>query len=361
VVGSWTKRSFPLRAFRLALVSCAILAGGLVLSAGRASAAEGVGPVIGQVTATESAEHEVEVEAQIDPGGLETTYEVWLMWQEADPTGGPTNSGERPTGGPQTQTGHIAAGSGDQTVSVILKGLQWGYTYWYGVRAVNSACNTRGQSPYTFALHISGEFPDGSGTGPPYETEISCGFTKLSENEAAQTLKEYEAKHAKELEAQHAKEHEEQEFKEAVARAAEATERKQHEEQEENKGGLSLAGTNVTVKGDGVAVVQLECLGIAACRGRLTLTAKSTVKANGKKKTRTVAIATTSFLIAGDETKTIKFKLNTTGRALLGIDQGRVSARLAILELAPSPQNTQTKTVQLVQQTGRGKTGKPRT
>ena len=334
-----------------------------MLSAGRASAAEGVGPVIGHVTATETAEHEVEVEAQIDPGGLETTYEVWLMWQEADPRGGPTNGGERPTGGSQTQTGHIAAGSGDQAVSVTLKGLQWGYTYWYGVRAVNSACNTRGQSPYTFALHISGEFPDGSGTGPPYETEISCGFTKLSENEAAQTLKEYEAKHAKELEAQHAKEHEEQEFKEAAARTAEAAARKQREEQEQDKGGLSLIATSVTVQRNGMALVKLECLGIATCHGKLMLAVHDPVKENGVtgakgKNARTVVIGTGSFSISGDETKAVKVNLNAAGSALLGIDHGRVSASLAILEIAPSPQNTQTKTVQLVQQKARGKAKK---
>jgi hypothetical protein len=355
VVGSWTKRSFPLRAFRVALVSCVILAAGLVLSAGRASAAEGVGPVIGQVTATEISEHEVGVQAQIDPGGLETTYEVWLMWQEADPRGGPTNSGERPTGGSQTQTGHIAAGSGDQTVSVTLKGLQWGYTYWYGVRAVNSACNTRGQSPYTFALHISGEFPDGSGTGPPYEPEISCGVIKLNEEESAKTVKEYEAKHAKE--------HEEQESREAAARAAEAAARKQREEQEQDKGGLSLIATSVTVQRNGMALVKLECLGIATCHGKLMLAVHDPVKENGVtgakgKNARTVVIGTGSFSISGDETKAVKVNLNAAGSALLGIDHGRVSASLAILEIAPSPQNTQTKTVQLVQQKARGKAKK---
>jgi hypothetical protein len=356
-VESRAKRSFPSPVLRVALVSCAILASGLVLSAARASAAEGVGPVIGHVAATEVAEHEVKVEAQIDPGGLETTYEVWLVWQEADPKGGATNSGERPTGGAQTQTGHIAAGSGDQTVSVTLKGLQWGYLYWYGVRAVNSACNTRGESPYTFALHISGEFPNGEGTGPPYETEISCGFSKLSEEESAKTLKEYEAKHAKELEAQHAKEHEEQEFKEAAARAAEVTARKQREEQEQDKGGLSLAATNVAVQRNGTALVKLTCLGIASCRGKLTLTAKSTVMANGKKKTRTrtVSIGTVSFSIAGDETKTVKVRLASSGRALLSAGHGRCSASLAILELAPGPRNTQTKIVQLVQEKVGGK------
>lgn len=213
------------------------------------------------------------------------------------------------------------------------------------------------QAPYTFALHISGEFPDGEGTGTPYESEIPIWYTKLSEEESAKTLKEYEVKHAKELEAQHAKEHEEQEFKEAAARAAEAMERKQREEQEQDKGGLSLAGTNVTVKGGGVAFVKLNCLGISSCRGKLTLTAKSGAK--GKKKARPVSIGTLSSLIAGDETKTVKLNLNTAGRAMLGADHGRLSASLALLELAPGAKSTQTmKTVRLVLQKAHGKTKK---
>jgi len=205
MVESRPRRSFPSGALRLALVSCAVLAGGLVLSAAHASAAEGVGPVIDHVAATEVAEHEVKVEAQIDPGALETAYEIRLVWQQADPKGGPTNDGEQPTGGPQAQTGQIAAGSGDQTASASLTGLQWGYTYSYVAAAINSAGRAKGE--YSFALHISGEFPNGQGTGRQYESEIPIWSTKLSEEESAKTLKEYEAKHAKELEAQHAKEH----------------------------------------------------------------------------------------------------------------------------------------------------------
>jgi hypothetical protein len=96
-------------------------------------------------------------------------------------------------------------------VSATFTGLWWGYIYDYVVVAANSAGQTRGESPYGFALHVSGEFPNGEGTGPPYESEVPIWSTKLSEAESAQTLKEYEAKHAKELEAQHAKEHQEQE------------------------------------------------------------------------------------------------------------------------------------------------------
>jgi hypothetical protein len=114
-------------------------------------------------------------------------------------------------------------------------------------------------------------------------------------------------------------------------------------------GGVSLDGTSVTVQGYDVALVKLNCLGILSCRGKLTVTAKITVKVTGKK-THTVSIGTVSFLIAGDETKTVKIDLDAVGRAVLKADHGRASASLEILELAPSLANTQRTTVQLVQQ-----------
>jgi hypothetical protein len=63
---------------------------------------------------------------------------------------------------------------------------------------------------------------------------------------------------------------------------------------------------------------------------------------------RTVRIGTASFSLAGDTAKTVKLDLNATGRALLVSAHGRLRASLAILELAPSPKNTQTKAVRLV-------------
>jgi hypothetical protein len=119
-------------------------------------------------------------------------------------------------------------------------------------------------------------------------------------------------------------------------------------------GGVSLAATNVTVQSDGMALVKLECLGIESCHGKLTLTAKDAyakVKIKGTKRpVRTVAIGTVDFSIAGDEAKAIEFKLNTAGHALLKADHGRCNASLQLLEFAPSPENTQTKAVQLIQQ-----------
>jgi hypothetical protein len=120
---------------------------------------------------------------------------------------------------------------------------------------------------------------------------------------------------------------------------------------------VSVAATDIAVQRGGVSLVKLECLGSASCHGQITLSAKIATKAKGKKRSaRTVRIGTASFSIAGDETKTVKVNLDAAGRALLSADHGRCSASLAILELAPSPENTQTKTVQLVlQKVGKGK------
>lgn len=323
---------------------------GAALYAGQARAVEGSGPVIGQVTATEVAEHEVKVEAQINPGSLETDYEIRLVWQQADPKGGPTNDGEPPTGGPQTQTGKIAAGSGYQTVSATLTGLQWGYTYYGVVTASNSACG-KAKGEFGIALHISGEFPNGQGTGRQYESEIPCWSTKLSEEESAKTLKEYEAKHAQELEAQHAKEHKEQEFREAAARAAEATARREREEKDET-GSVLLGSSTVMVERGKTALVKLECLGIAACRGRLTLIATGVAArmnmGNSKRRSaRRRAIGTASFSIKGDEEKTIDMTLNQAGRALIRSARRSIDVSLKLQELAPAAGSKQTIRVRL--------------
>ena len=70
-----TRRSLPLLALQLALASCAILAAGLVLSAAQALAAGGE-PTIGSVSASNITEHDATLETQIEPGGLETKYEI---------------------------------------------------------------------------------------------------------------------------------------------------------------------------------------------------------------------------------------------------------------------------------------------
>ena len=131
------------------------------------------------------------------------------------------------------------------------------------------------------------------------------------------------------------------------------------------KGSVSLADTGVTVQGAGVALVKLECRGSETCSGKLTLsakipaTSKGAAKAKGKKRrsqtSTTATIGTASFSVAGDEVKTVRVELDAAARAALSSDRGRLSAGLAILELAPNPANIQTATVQLVQQKTRAK------
>lgn len=322
-------------AFTAAIV---LAVSGVALHAGQARAAEGAGLAIGHVTATEVAEHEVKVEAQIDPGGLEADYSIWLVRQQADPKGGPTNSGEPPAGGSQTQAGKIAASADYQTVSATLTGLAWGYTYYGVVATSNSACETA-RSEFHIALHISGEFPNGQGTGGQYGSEIPCWDIKLSEEESAQTLREYEARHAQELEAQRAREHQEQESRAAAARAAEATARREREEKEAETVGVSLMTSRVMIEHGRRALVKLECLGINPCKGKLTLmaTGGAARKSNSRsKKAHPRAIGAASFSIEGDEEKTIAIALNQIGRALIGSIRGNVGVSLELQELAPA-------------------------
>jgi hypothetical protein len=127
-------------------------------------------------------------------------------------------------------------------------------------------------------------------------------------------------------------------------------------------GSVALAGTTLTVKGDGGALVKLECRGSETCSGKLTLTAKiaTTVKGKtkGKKRALTVTIGTASFSVPGDEAKTVQVELDAAARAALSSARGRLSASLAVLELTPGPTNTQTASVDLVQHLRRKTRGK---
>jgi hypothetical protein len=127
-------------------------------------------------------------------------------------------------------------------------------------------------------------------------------------------------------------------------------------------GHVSLAGTSIAVQNGGAALVKLECVGSASCRGKLTLTAKSTVNARGKKQTtrRTMRIGTVSFSIPGNEVSTVKITLDAAGHAALSADHGRLSAGLALIELAPGSEGAQAKAVLLVREKVGGRSSKSR-
>jgi hypothetical protein len=132
---------------------------------------------------------------------------------------------------------------------------------------------------------------------------------------------------------------------EAAAAAA-----KQEQGGEGGTGAVSLDGSTISVQIGGAAAVKLKCSGTRTCRGKLT----AEVAAKKGKKTKT-EIGTVSFSVPPGTTKTIKLVLNTVGKALLSTDHGHLSGTLSIVKSSPSPSQTNTDSVNLVQQKARGK------
>jgi hypothetical protein len=97
------------------------------------------------------------------------------------------------------------------------------------------------------------------------------------------------------------------------------------------------------------ALVKLECLGIAACKGKLTLMATGAAArmsmGNSKRKSmHPRAIGTAFYSIEGDEEKTVDMTLNQLGRALIRSVRRSVDVNL---ELAPAAGSKQTIRVRL--------------
>jgi hypothetical protein len=87
----------------------------------------------------------------------------------------------------------------------------------------------------------------------------------------------------------------------------------------------------------------------------LTLTAEGVAKKGKKTK---IEIGTAGFSVLRGTTKTIKLTLNAVGKALLGADHGHLAAMLSIVRSSPSPSQSHTDSVNLVQQKARGKAKK---
>ncbi len=206
-----------LLALRRTLVLC-ILSGATIFSATSALAAEGKRPVI--VSMSAGVGGEVTVGAKINPEGLETIYEIELECGPGEPLPCDSIPSER-------RKGHLAAGYEAREISLTLTGLQPG-TYWFGVRASNSAGETSLSSNILNIPPVPpGACPNGCSTNEPYKGEP--GHWTPSAQEAADR-----ATANAEAERRHAKEHEEQEqqAKEAAIRAAEAAALKLREEEE---------------------------------------------------------------------------------------------------------------------------------
>jgi hypothetical protein len=118
-------------------------------------------------------------------------------------------------------------------------------------------------------------------------------------------------------------------------------------------GAVSLAGSSITVQNSDEALLKLACVGTATCAGKLTLTVKRATTKGKKAKTETIGTAT--FSIAPNGTMTIKLTLNSTGKALLSADHGRLAATLLLLKSSPAPSQTHTDSIHLVQQRSHGK------
>lgn len=231
----------------------AVLAVSLVFAP--SALAAGGEPTVSGARATSITENSATLEAQVNPGGGNTTYEFWLVYRTCQGSGVQCQeiTDER------VGEGLLAPGDSAQTVSVDLTHLQPGYSYSYWVVASSSA--GKAESPHSeFETQPAGAC-DG---GCPYKPEISSAELEATKLIAEQIFMEIEAKRQ-----QAAREHDEQQAREDAARyAAEAAELKRVEEEEAAADARSnvVAGCVVpSLKGDTLSKAQ-RALGKAHCR-----------------------------------------------------------------------------------------------
>ncbi len=185
------------RVLAVAFTVGVLLAG--VLLAAPAPAAAALPTIIS--TAWAPTTSEVLLEAKIDPGGLETTYEIQVECPDHTLC--------------QRSEGKLPAIAENLTVILALREPQYGSTYWFTVTAHNAEGEASKRSeaalPSTPPDIPPGACPFGCAVNEPYAPP-ELPWANQSGNEAAErTVAE-----------QHAKEHEEQQAKEATAnRAAE--------------------------------------------------------------------------------------------------------------------------------------------
>jgi hypothetical protein len=154
---------------------------------------------------------EVLLEAKIDPGGLETTYEIQVECPDHALC--------------QRSEGKLPAIAENLTVILALREPQYGSTYWFTVTAHNAEGEASKSSeaalPSTPPDIPPGACPFGCAVNEPY-TPPELPWADQSGNEAAErTVAE-----------QRAKEHEEQQAKEATAQRAAALKHAEEEAQQ---------------------------------------------------------------------------------------------------------------------------------
>jgi hypothetical protein len=192
-----------------------------VSQASALTACQATAATIDRVALTEVTPAGVALEAEINPQDSDTTYELVIAWRVLDPS----ERGEPVPGVPRVQGGPIPTGAGPVTVSGFVSGLQQGYTYWYEVIASNLAGKTR-SAARPFSYYYTGGYPNGTGAGPPYESEVSPCSLESAQRQGEATFAETEARR------RHAREQEEQLAGEAAARSvAEAAALQRHAEE----------------------------------------------------------------------------------------------------------------------------------
>lgn len=190
---------------RLALATCLIVSA-FALPATPALAGEGIPPLIGPISFGGRPSGEGLVEAQINPEGHETTWEISLncpglpLCQHAE--------------------GTLPADNGSYTVALKLTGLEPGGTYRFWIEAHSTAGGAVWPGVFTVPEIPPGSAPNGSKVTEPYAPPELPWANQSGAEAAANTVRE-----------QRAKEHEEQQAKEA-AEAAALQKRKQEEAQE---------------------------------------------------------------------------------------------------------------------------------
>jgi len=188
------------------------------------AAAAGKAPVI--VSLEWSAGGRITVGGEINPHGLETTYEVGLFCHTCGPPGY------------QPAIGQLPAVEERRPVSLNLTGIKPG-NYRFYVYAANAAGETIKEGELTVPEPPPAPHPEGLGPATPYETEISPAAYASAEHQAAINFAKTEAERqqAKEQqEHQHAAENaarlatEQAQLKQAEQRETkEATEREEAE------------------------------------------------------------------------------------------------------------------------------------
>lgn len=278
----------------LALASCAILGGWLVLSGARALAA-GSGPAITNVSATNITEHGATLEAQINPEGIATVYEFWV---ESAVCKGGSPTCEKSGHPREEEQGYIVAGCGGKTVVDDVTGLLSNTYSWYWVVAVSAG----GTAESHHNLFEAGAPPEACPEGC-YIVEVTPPSKSLQgileaskqygeEAPAREAARQQAAKEQAEREAKQAHEREQQELdaREAPVKLVLAREEREAAEAQAAESGF-VECVIPSLKGDTLGRAQ-RLLSRAHCRlgevsrpkghhGRLVVT-QQRVSAGGK-------------------------------------------------------------------------------